>query len=229
MPLARRQRTPQLQPRPPSHRRSPCARRPTRRVRRRVADRTTPAPLPPRAAAQSAGARPIHSREPHAAEQLPEPLFEVLLELVDPRALLLDLSLRLCLDLGHPRPYRRNLGVDQRVDASAHLFLGGVDLRAELGPQPRRDCLIEVRAHGEGWMLQRAREPRFDIEIRDARYGAPYQIADRAVRESRVARPPHVARANREPRVNRVAVQTEAELRRGGARGAPPPGAPAPR
>ena len=66
-------------------------------------------------------------------------------------------------------------------------------------------------------MLQRTREPRFDVEIRDPGHRAPHQIADRAVRESRVARPPHLARANRKSRVNRVALQTEAELRRGGA------------
>src|SRR6266576_182728 len=87
---------------------------------------------------------PGPSRQPHAAEQLPQPLFEGLLELVDPRALLRDPGLRLCLHLGHPRAHRTDPGVYQRVDATAHLFLSGVDLRAELRAQPRRDRLIEV-------------------------------------------------------------------------------------
>src|SRR5258708_648611 len=60
---------------------------------------------------------PGPSRQPHAAEQLPEPLFEVLLELVDPRALLGDLGLRLSLHLGHPRPPRTDLAVHQRAAA----------------------------------------------------------------------------------------------------------------
>src|SRR2546425_700589 len=85
------------------------------------------------------------SQQLYAAEQLAEPLFEVLLELVDPRALLGDLGLRLSLHLGHARSHRPDLVVHQRVDASAHVFLGGVDLRAELCTQPGRHRLIEVR------------------------------------------------------------------------------------
>ena len=77
---------------------------------------------------------PGPSRQPHAAEQLPQPLFEALLELADPHALLRDPGLRLRLHLGHPRSHRTDLGVYQRVDAGAHLFLGGVDLRAKLRP-----------------------------------------------------------------------------------------------
>ena len=98
------------------------------------------------------------------------------------------------------------------------LPLRGGDLFAEHRAQAGRDRLIEIRAHGEVRMMQRAREPRLDVEIRDAGDGLPDQTADRAVRETGVARPPHVRRADGEPRPNGVAVQREAELRGAGAR-----------
>src|SRR5206468_2659670 len=61
------------------------------------------------------------------------------------------------------------------------------------------------------------RQPGLYVEIRDAPDRAPDQITDCAVRESGIPRPAHVAGPNHEPGVDRVAVEIEAELRRGGA------------
>src|SRR6266545_1578147 len=74
---------------------------------------------------------PGPSRQPHAAEQLPQALLEILLHFIDARALLRDLGLRLGLDLVHARAHRAHLGVDQRIHAIAHLLLRRGDLLAE--------------------------------------------------------------------------------------------------
>src|SRR5204862_3442411 len=105
----------------------------------------------------------------------------------------------------------------ERIHTSPHLRFGGGDLLAKNRAQPRRDRLIEIRAHGEVRTVQRARQPGLYLEVRDARDRAPDQITDRAVRESGIARPAHVAGPNHEARVDRVTIEIEAELRRGGA------------
>jgi len=103
-----------------------------------------------------AAAFETRSRQPHAAEQLPQPLLEILLELVDPRALLCDLLLSLCLHLAHARANRSHLVVDQGIHAITHLPFRRGDLFAKDRARSGRDRLIEVRSHGEVRMMQRA-------------------------------------------------------------------------
>src|SRR2546426_4849994 len=147
--------------------------------------------------------------------QIAQPPLELFLQFVQARALLGDLRLRLILDLGHARPHGHHLGVDQGVHTIAHLLLGGGDLLAQHGAEARGDRLIEIRAHGEGRVMQLAREPRLHIEVRNTRHRPPDQVADRRVAERRVARPAHIARPNRKARANRVTIEIETELRGG--------------
>src|SRR4051812_21359074 len=157
------------------------------------------------------------SRKPEPRE-LAQALLELFLQLVQLRALLRDLSLRLVLHFSHLRSHRSHLVVHKGIDAVAELLLGRGDLLAEHRAQSRCDDLIEIRADREIGMVQRAGEPGLDVEVRDAGDGPPDEIADLAVRKSGISRPGHVARTDREACADRIAVEIETELGGGRAR-----------
>ena len=121
--------------------------------------------------------------QPDTAQHVAQTLLERALQLIDPGPLLRHLRLGLRLDVGHSRADRSHLVIDPCIDAGAHLLLRDCDLFAKHGAQSRGDRLIEVRPHGELRVMQLTRDPRLELEIRNARHGAPDELADLAARE----------------------------------------------